>query len=488
MTELFPIESWRDLVRSGSFIDGSFSRSEHQFTVQDPASGSVIAEVADCGGETAEKAITAASRFFPSWSNTTATDRADFLRRWHAEIVKNSDALAELLTREQGKPLAEARGEVSYAAGFVLWFAEEARRAYGRTVPTDVAGREYVVVQEPVGVTAAVTPWNFPAAMITRKVAPAIAAGCTSVVKPAAETPLTALALAVLAQRAGAPNGLINIVTGQNAPEIGQVLCTDPRVRKLSFTGSTNVGRLLARQSSETLKRLSLELGGNAPFVVFADADLDLAAEALMASKFRNSGQTCVCANRIYVEKTVEDVFAAKVRNRMSMLRLGHGLESGATQGPLISQRAKERVEALVVDAISKGADTSAKIDRKLPGPLFMHPVYLAGVTSDMKIANEEIFGPVVAARNFSCETEALAFANSTEYGLAAYVFTSSVSRAWRMARGVKSGMVAVNEGVMSTPVAPFGGINQSGFGREGAQEGLSEYLESKFICFGGLK
>lgn len=487
MSEMTHVKSWRELLCPGSFVEGKFVTGEQTFPVTDPATGETLAEIADADDNTIERTIEAARKAFGTWRDRTSAERAAFLWRWHSEIVANADALSELLTREQGKPLEEAKGEIAYAAGFVSWFAEEARRAYGETIPADRPGREYLVVQEPVGVAAAITPWNFPAAMITRKVAPAVAAGCTSIVKPAAETPLTALALAALADRAGAPAGLINVITGTDAAGIGRVLCSDPRIRKLSFTGSTNVGRLLAEQCSGTLKRLSLELGGNAPFIVFADADLDLAADALMASKFRNSGQTCVCANRIYVEGPVANAFAGKVQDRMRALKLGHGLEKGVTQGPLISDRAKVRVEHLINDAQRKGAHCFRAHDAALPGDRFMEPVYLSGVTQDMEISGEEIFGPVVAAFRFETEADVVEMANSTEFGLASYVFTSSVSRAWRMVRAIESGMVAVNEGVMSTPVGPFGGVKQSGFGREGAKQGLSEYLEPKFVCFGGL-
>ena len=466
-------KDWQDLLRAGSFINGAFCEGAAQFDVVDPATGAILASVHDARNAELNAAIDAADFAFSSWSSKTATERAGFLRAWHAEITAHADPLAELLTREQGKPLAEAKAEIAYASSFVSWFAEEARRAYGETIPTDRPGREYLVVQEPVGVCAAITPWNFPSAMITRKVAPAIAAGCTVVVKPAAETPLSALALAVLAERAGAPKGLINIVVGTDAVGLGKTLCDDMRVRKLSFTGSTRVGRILAEQSGATVKRLSLELGGNAPFIVFADANLDDAIEGLMASKFRNSGQTCVCANRVYLEAPIADAFHKRLLERMGQLHLGHGLDQLTTQGPLISKTAKARVEELIADACAKGAQRYVTCSENL-GDLFLSPTLLADVNADMSIKDAEIFGPVIATQTFTTEEDALRMANSTDYGLAAYVFTSSVSRSWRMARRMQCGMVAINEGIMSTAAGPFGGVGQSGYGREGAKQGLS--------------
>lgn len=374
-------KDWRQLLRDGSFINGAFREGSSQFDVVDPATGGFLASVHDAGIAELNSAIDAADEAFSSWRSKTATERASFLWAWHAQIASHADPLAELLTREQGKPLAEAKAEIAYAASFVSWFAEEARRAYGETIPTDRPGQEYLVVQEPVGVCAAITPWNFPSAMITRKVAPAIAAGCTVVVKPAAETPLSALALAVLAERAGAPKGLINIVAGTDAVGLGKKLCDDMRVRKLSFTGSTRVGRILAEQSGATVKRLSLELGGNAPFIVFADANLDDAIEGLMASKFRNSGQTCVCANRVYLEAPIADAFHDRLLKRMDQLRLGHGLDPQSTQGPLISRTAKARVEALIKDACAKGAQRQVTSSRT-PGELFLSPTLLTDINT----------------------------------------------------------------------------------------------------------
>ena len=477
-----------DLPWSDALIGGDWVATGSRFVVVNPATGDMLAHVTDCGAGETVRAIDAAERAFCQWRTADSRERADFLKRWHALVMEYAEPLARLLTREQGKPLAEARSEIAYSASFLEWCAEEARRAYGETIPADRPGREYVVVQEPVGVVAAITPWNFPSAMIARKVAPAVAAGCAVVVKPAAETPLSALALARLAELADAPEGLINVVTSTDAPAIGRVLCADRRVRKLSFTGSTRVGKLLAAQCGGTVKRLSLELGGNAPFIVFEDADLGLAADALVASKFRNSGQTCVCANRIYIQDAVAGPFLDLVKQRMgSRLVVGNGMRGRTTQGPLISADAVSRVEKLVADAVAKGARLEIGSGVAEPGSLFVEPMLLTGVERGMAIAEEEIFGPVAAVATFADEREVIAKANGTSAGLSAYFFTQDLGRAWRVARSLESGMVVINDSTLSTPVGPFGGVKESGLGREGARYGLAEYLEPKLICFGGL-
>ena len=477
------------LLRTESLINGAWVGSGRRFSVTNPATGELIAEVVDCGEAETRLAIEAASAALPSWKGRLAKERSEILKTWHRLIVENADDLALLMTMEQGKPLAEARGEVLYAASFVEWFAEEAKRVYGEVIPPTVAGRQILVTKEPIGVTAAITPWNFPAAMITRKCGPGLAVGCTSVAKPAEATPLTALALGELAIRAGFPPGVFNVVTGSgsSAPEIGRALCGDSRVRKLSFTGSTEVGRLLFAQSAPTIKKLSLELGGNAPFIVFDDADLDQAVEGLMAAKFRNAGQTCVCPNRIYVQASIMDAFARRLVGRVESLKVGSGLESGVQIGPLIEAAALEKVEAHVKDALSKGARLMTGGARHPHGGLFFQPTVLSHVPEGVQLSDEETFGPVAPLFGFESEDEVLRRANNTEFGLAAYVYTRDLGRAFRVANGLESGMVSVNTGAFSNEVAPFGGVKQSGLGREGSRHGVEEYLEMKYITLGGL-
>ena len=479
------------LLRTQGCIDGAWvgADSGARFPVTDPASGALLAEVADMGVAETRRAIAAAERALPAWRARTAKDRAAILRRWFELILAHADDLALLMTAEQGKPLAEARGEVVYGASFVEWFAEEGKRVYGDLIPSWMPDRRVLVMKQPIGVCAAITPWNFPIAMITRKVSPALAAGCTVVAKPAEATPLSALALAELAQRAGFPPGVLNLVLGSaaQAPDIGLELCSNPTVRKLSFTGSTEVGRILMRQSADTVKKLSLELGGNAPFIVFDDADLDAAVEGAIASKYRNAGQTCVCANRIYVQDGVHDVFAAKLAQKVAQLRVGPGVDPDVQVGPLIEEAALQKVEAHIADAIVQGAQLMTGGRRHARGGLFFEPTILAGVTQSMRIAREETFGPVAPLFRFTTEEEAIAMANATEFGLAAYFYARDVGRIFRVAEALETGMVCVNSGLLSTEVAPFGGVKQSGLGREGSRYGIDDYLEIKYLCLAGL-
>jgi len=455
--------------------------------VQDPATGAVIGHVPDCGAEETRAAIAAAEAAFGPWRARTAGERSVILERWHALVLENAADLARIMTAEQGKPLAEAEGEIRYAASFIKWFAEEGRRIAGYTVPAPEADRRILVTKEPVGVSAAITPWNFPAAMITRKCAPALAAGCPVVVKPSDLTPFTALALAKLAERAGVPAGVLNIVTGR-PDAIGAELTSNPVVRKLSFTGSTRVGALLMRQCADTLKRLSLELGGNAPLIVFDDADLDLAVAATMASKFRNAGQTCVCANRILVQDGVHDAFAERLARAVAGLKVGPGTASGVTTGPLINGAAVEKVRAHLADALDRGARILASSEVDLDAGRFVAPVVLTGATREMRLASEETFGPVAPLFRFRDEAEAIELANATPYGLASYFYTENLHRAWRVGERLEAGMVALNTGSIAMEMAPFGGVKQSGLGREGGHAGLEEYLETKAFHFGGLK
>jgi succinate-semialdehyde dehydrogenase/glutarate-semialdehyde dehydrogenase len=473
------------LLREQAFIDGAWV-GERDVLVTDPASGEVVGAVPSFGAEETRQAITAAQKAQVAWRARTAADRARVLRRWFDLVMEAQDDLALILTREQGKPLAEAKGEIAYAASFIEWFAEEAKRAYGEVIPSHRADARLVVVRQPVGVVAAITPWNFPAAMITRKVAPALAAGCTVVLKPALETPLTALALAALAERAEIPAGVFNVVTGEARP-IGGELTSNPVVRKLSFTGSTGVGKLLMAQCAPTLKKLSLELGGNAPFIVFEDADLDAAVEGAIASKYRNSGQTCVCVNRVLVQRTVAAAFEAKLAAAVRALAVGPGVEPGVLQGPLIDERAVEKVESHVADALEHGARLVTGGHRHALGGLFFAPTVIGGCTPAMRIAREETFGPVAALFAFADEAEAIALANDTEVGLAGYFYTRDLARAWRVAEALEVGMIGINTGLISTEVAPFGGIKESGFGREGSRHGLEDYTELKYLCMAGL-
>lgn len=480
------------LLCADGLIDGAWrgAVSSRRFPVTDPASGEAIAQVANMGAQEARDAVDAAAAALPAWRAQSTKERVAVLRAWHGLILAHADDLAMLMTREQGKPLAEAKGEVLYAASFVEWFAEEARRAYGEIIPSPSVDRELFVFREAIGVAAAITPWNFPAAMITRKCAPALAVGCTVVVKPAEATPLTALALAELGQRAGFPAGIFNVVVGDAdaAPAIGGVLCEDPRVRKLSFTGSTEVGRLLYKQCAPTVKKLSLELGGNAPFIVFDDADLDAAVEGLMAAKFRNAGQTCVCPNRIYVQSGAVAAFSEKLVARVATLRVGPGLGEGAQIGPLIEEAAVEKVEAHLADATAHGARVLCGGNRHRLGGLFFEPTVLVGATAQMRIAREETFGPVAPIFPFESEAEVIEAANATEFGLAAYFYARDVGRVFRVAHALEAGMVSVNAGAFSNEVAPFGGVKQSGLGREGARHGLDEYLETKYVTVAGLR
>ncbi|HQR21508.1 MAG TPA: NAD-dependent succinate-semialdehyde dehydrogenase [Burkholderiaceae bacterium] len=479
------------LLKTDAYIDGAWrtAASGARFTVHNPADGLKIAEVANCDRAEATAAIEAAARAWPAWRAKTAKERAAILRAWFQLIMANQEDLAKLMTAEQGKPLAESRGEVAYGASFVEWFAEEAKRVDGDILPTVASDRRLLVLKEPIGVAAAITPWNFPNAMITRKVAPALAAGCTVVVKPAEQTPLSALALAELAQRAGFPAGVFNVVPADeaNSIAIGKVLCESPTVRKLSFTGSTAVGRILMQQSAPTLKKLSLELGGNAPFVVFDDADLEAAVDGAVASKYRNAGQTCVCTNRFYVQSGIYDAFVTKLAAKAQLLKVGSGFEGGVQQGPLIDSNALTKVKAHVADARAKGARVLTGGAPHDLGGTFFQPTVLADVTADMLVAREETFGPVAPVFKFTTEDEAIALANSTEFGLAAYFYSRDVARVFRVAERLESGMVGVNTGLISNEVAPFGGVKQSGIGREGSKYGIDEYLVIKYVCIGGI-
>ena len=472
---------------TAALINGEWVTSAKTFAVTDPATGEEIATVPDLGAKEAAVAIDAASRALPAWSAKTAKERAVILRRWFDLITAETESLAQLMTTEQGKPLAEARAEVGYGASFIEWFAEEGKRAYGRTNPTTAASKRYITIKQPIGVVAAIAPWNFPIAMITRKVAPALASGCTIVVKPAAETPLCALAIAKLGMDAGLPPGVLNFVTTRDAPAVGKVFCDDGRVRKLSFTGSTEVGKILYRQCANTVKKLTLELGGNAPLLVFDDANLGQAIAGAMASKYRNAGQTCVCANRILVQSGIYDRFAAALVDAVKKLAVGPGMAPGTTIGPLITSEAVAKVESLVGDAVKKGAKVLIGGSLDKAGPLFYRPSVIRDVTPDMEVVREEIFGPVAALVRFDTEDDAIKLANDTPFGLAAYLFSQNMSRAWRVAEKLDAGMVGVNEGIFSNEVVPFGGVKESGLGREGAAEGLEEYLEIKYICLGGI-
>jgi len=476
------------LFRQSCYVDGAWvgARSSATIPVDDPATGAIIGTVPRLSGIETREAIDAAARAFPAWRKKTAKERAAVLRRWYELMIANQDDLARLMTTEQGKPLAESRAEVTYAAAFLEWFGEEAKRVYGDTIPGHQADKRIVVLKQPVGVAACITPWNFPLAMITRKAAPAIAAGCTVVLKPASQTPFSALALAELAERAGMPSGVFNVLTG-SAADIGAELTSNPTVRKLSFTGSTAVGKALMAQCAGTLKKVSLELGGNAPFIVFDDADLDAAVEGAMASKYRNSGQTCVCANRLLVQDRVYDAFAAKLIDAVKKLKPAPGLEPGSTQGPLIDDRAVEKVEQHINDALTKGAHLAAGGHRHARGGRFFEPTVLTDVTPEMMLAREETFGPVAPLFRFTSDEEAIRLANDTEFGLASYFYGRDVARVWRAAEALEYGMVGINTGIISTEVAPFGGIKESGLGREGSKYGIEEFLEIKYLCLGGI-
>ena len=474
----------RDLFRQRAYIDGAWVEGDEgrMLPVTDPATGTVIGQVPNLGTAETRRAIAAAEAAWPAWRVLTAADRGQRLRRWQGLMLAHQEDLAQLMTAEQGKPLAEARGEIAYAASFLDWFAEEGRRVYGDIIPPHQADKRILVLKQPIGVCAAITPWNFPAAMLTRKVGAALAAGCTMVARPASETPFSALALAVLAERAGIPPGVFNVVTGASGP-IGAELTGNPVVRKLSFTGSTAVGKLLMRQCADTLKKLSLELGGNAPFIVFDDADLKAAVEGAIQSKYRNTGQTCVCANRFLIQDGIYAAFATRLAERAGELKVGPGRDPGVVQGPLINEAAVAKVEAHIADALAKGASLLTGGTRHALGGTFFQPTVLADLAPGMLVAREETFGPVAPLFRFSTEAEAIDLANATEFGLAAYFFTRDLARAWRVSEALEYGMVGVNSGLVSTAIAPFGGIKQSGLGREGSRYGIAEYLEIKYVC-----
>jgi succinate-semialdehyde dehydrogenase/glutarate-semialdehyde dehydrogenase len=479
-----PVNTMVTLLREACLIDGNWIHGAEWMPVDNPATGELIGRVPSLGEVEAEAAIKAANRALPAWSALTAKARSVILRRYFDLIMAHQQALAELLTREQGKPLAESLGEIAYAASFIEWFAEEAKRVYGDVIPGHAADRRLLVIRQPIGVVAAITPWNFPAAMITRKIGPALAAGCTVIVKPAGETPFTALALAALAQEAGLPPGVLNVLTGP-ARKIGAVLTRSPVVRKLTFTGSTEIGALLYAQCAPTIKKLSLELGGNAPFIVFDDADLDKAVEGALASKFRNAGQTCVCANRFYAQDGIYDAFVAKLAAATAALKVGNGLAPDSQIGPLINEAAVRKVREHIDDALGKGARIEAGGDIAVPGSRFFAPTVLSGVTTDMKVTREETFGPLAAVVRFDSEESVIRMANDTEFGLASYFYARDMSRVWRVAEGIEAGMIGVNTGLISTEVAPFGGVKASGLGREGSRYGIDDYLEMKYICLG---
>ena len=478
--------AFTDFVRNSAYIDGAWVAAESgaTFPVTDPATGEEIATVPMMGEAETQRAIAAAEAALPAWRAKTAGDRARILRRLFDLMIAHQDDLGELLSREQGKPVTEAKGEIAYSASFIEWFAEEGKRAYGEVIPAHAADRRIVTLRQPIGVVAAITPWNFPSAMIGRKIGPALAAGCTVVLKPASQTPLSALALAVLAEQAGVPKGVFNVVTG-SARAIGGTLTASPVVRKISFTGSTEVGRELMRQSADTIKKLSLELGGNAPFLVFDDADVDAAIDGAMVSKFRNGGQTCVCTNRFYVQDGVYDEFVTKLAARVSVLKIGRGIEGGVEIGPMIDAPSVEKVEEHLADAVAGGARVLAGGKRSDLGGTWFEPTVLADVTPEMLLCREETFGPLAGVVRFTDEADAIAQANDSEFGLASYFYSRDLSRVWRVAEALEAGIVGVNTGLISTEVAPFGGVKQSGLGREGSSHGLDDYMEIKYVCMG---
>ncbi|MBC7717083.1 MAG: NAD-dependent succinate-semialdehyde dehydrogenase [Pseudorhodobacter sp.] len=471
------------LLKTDALINGEWVRGNSRFDVLDPATGLKLADVANLGPAETTAAIAAANAAWPAWRSKTAKERGAILMKWFHLLHQNADDLARIMTAEQGKPLAEAKGEVGYGASFLEWFAEEARRIYGETVPTTDNNKRYLVIKQPMGVCAAITPWNFPIAMITRKVAPALAAGCPVVIKPAEQTPLSALAVAELALRAGMPPGVLNIITADssNSIAVGKVICASDTVRHVSFTGSTEVGRILAAQCAPTIKKMSLELGGNAPFIVFDDADIDSAVEGAMVSKYRNAGQTCVCANRFYVQEGVYDSFVTKLAAKAAAIKVGNGFETGVNQGPMIDDQAITKVEAHVADAVAKGA--KVLVGGHKVGTRFYEPTVLANATSDMLCAREETFGPVAPVFKFKTEAEAVALANNTEFGLASYFYSRDIGRVFRVGEALEYGMVGVNTGLISTAEVPFGGVKQSGLGREGSHHGIDDYVEMKYLC-----
>ena len=478
----------KSLFRQKCYIDGAWIDADGKATIKvnNPATNEILGTVPRMGTDETRRAIEAAERALPAWRAKTAKERAKVMRKWADLMLENQEDLAQLMTAEQGKPLAESKGEIVYAASFIEWFAEECKRIYGDTIPQHQADKRIVVIKQPVGVTASITPWNFPSAMITRKVGPALAAGCTMVAKPASQTPFSALALAELAERAGVPKGVFSVVTGSSS-EIGKEMTSNPIVRKLSFTGSTEIGKLLMGQCAGTIKKISLELGGNAPFIVFDDADLDAAVEGAIASKYRNTGQTCVCANRLLVQDAVYEEFSAKLSQAVSGLRVGNGIEAGVTQGPLIDMKAVEKVEQHIEDALKKGARVVVGGKRHAKGGTFFEPTILADVKPTMVVAREETFGPVAPLFRFKTEADAVAMANDTEFGLASYFYSRDIGRIWRVAEALEYGMVGINTGIISTEIAPFGGVKESGLGREGSKYGIEEYLEVKYLCMGGI-
>jgi succinate-semialdehyde dehydrogenase/glutarate-semialdehyde dehydrogenase len=478
------------LLQGNAYIDGNWVKAAGNalFAVTNPADGELIIEVADCGAAETETAIAAADRALVGWRGKTAKERAAILRRWYELMIQHQEDLAVILSTEQGKPTTESRGEIAYGASFIEWFAEEAKRVYGDVIPGHAADKRIVVIKQPVGVTAAITPWNFPTAMIARKVAPALAAGCTMIVKPAAETPLSALAMAELAERAGVPAGVFSVVTSDNAPVVGGALTSSPTVRKLSFTGSTEIGKLLMQQCAGTVKKVSMELGGNAPFIVFNDADIDAAVQGAMLSKYRNSGQTCVCTNRFIVQDGVYEEFCGKLAEASAALKVGAFDSGEVQQGPLINQQAVDKVIEHIGDAVSKGARIVIGGEPHELGGSFFQPTVLADVSADMLVNREETFGPVAPVVRFHEEAQAIAMANDTEFGLAAYFYTRDINRVWRVAEALETGIVGINEGIISTEVAPFGGVKESGVGREGSKYGIDDYLEIKYLCLGGVQ
>ena len=476
-----------DLLRNACYINGGWHRSElKSIVVRNPATGESLGSVPNFGAEETRQAIEAAAGAMPAWARRTAKERSAILRRWHDLMIEHQEDLATLMTAEQGKPLLESRAEIAYSAGYMEFYAEEAKRVYGDILPAHQADKRIMVLRQPVGVVAAITPWNFPSAMITRKASPALAAGCTFVCKPATQTPLSALALAVLAERAGVPAGVFNVLTGPAQP-IGTEMTSNPTVRKLSFTGSTAVGKTLMAQCAGTLKKLSLELGGNAPFLVFNDADLEAAVEGALASKYRNTGQTCVCANRIIVQNGVYEAFAEKLAGAVRKLRIGDGLQGATDQGPLIDQNAVRKVEEHIADAVAQGARIALGGQRHALGGTFFEPTILTDVRPSMLVAREETFGPVAPLFRFDTEAEAIRMANDTEFGLAAYLYTRDLARSWRVSEALESGIVGLNTGLISTELAPFGGIKESGFGREGSKYGIQDYTELKYVCVGAI-
>jgi len=475
------------LLETRAYVNGHWIAGPETFPVRDPATGRTIANVTEMGVADAEAAIDAAHAAQPGWAAWTGKERAAVLRKWFDLMVEHADDLATLLTAEMGKPWPEARGEILYGASFVEWFAEEAKRIYGDVIPGHQRDKRIVVLKQPVGVVGSITPWNFPNAMIARKVAPALAAGCTFVARPAELTPLSALAMAVLADRAGIPAGVFNVIPGTDAAGVGKVLCASPKVAKITFTGSTRVGRILMEQSAPTIKKLSLELGGNAPFIVFDDADLDAAVEGAMIAKYRNNGQTCVCANRIYVQAGVYDAFAEKLRAKVGTLKLGNGFDDGVTTGPLINEAAVEKVERHIADAVANGAEVIEGGQRSNLGGTFFRPTVLTGAKPGMAVAKEETFGPLAPLFRFDDEADVIALANDSEFGLAAYFYSRDMARVWRVAEALETGMVGINTGLISTEVAPFGGVKQSGLGREGSKYGIEDFLELKYLCMGEI-